>query len=165
MGGIDLYFVDTEVEVHCRQKVVDCAYTTCQPVGFLSLGTPLALLMWVSRGHRWVFCSRSSASISSSSFCWLLFIGCATSAPDGSSPRGYSRNFSGIGSKYKSVHLCDIFGMTRALIICLFSSHALSSRVHDEVRCAPLMYTFSPCYMYLRIWNDVSSLSSTLGRI
>jgi hypothetical protein len=29
----------------------------------------------------------------------LLFIGCATSAPDGSSPRGYSRNFLGIGSK------------------------------------------------------------------
>jgi hypothetical protein len=29
-----------------------------------------------------------------------ITIGCTTSAPDGSSPRGYSRNFSGIGSKY-----------------------------------------------------------------
>jgi hypothetical protein len=29
-----------------------------------------------------------------------IIIGCTTSAPDGSSPRGYSRNFSGIGSKY-----------------------------------------------------------------
>jgi hypothetical protein len=45
MGGINLYFVNTEVEIRCQQKVVDCAYTTCQPVGFLSLGMPLALLM------------------------------------------------------------------------------------------------------------------------
>jgi hypothetical protein len=29
-----------------------------------------------------------------------IIIGCTTSAPDGSSLRGYSRNFSGIGSKY-----------------------------------------------------------------
>jgi hypothetical protein len=29
-----------------------------------------------------------------------VIIGCTTSAPDGSSPRGYSRNFSGIGSRY-----------------------------------------------------------------
>jgi hypothetical protein len=29
-----------------------------------------------------------------------IIIGCTTSAPDGSSTRGYSRNFSGIGSKY-----------------------------------------------------------------
>jgi hypothetical protein len=26
MGVIDLYFVDHEVKVRCRQKVVDCAY-------------------------------------------------------------------------------------------------------------------------------------------
>jgi hypothetical protein len=31
--------------------------------------------------------------------CQLLSIGCATSAPDGSSPRGYSQKNSGIGSK------------------------------------------------------------------
>jgi hypothetical protein len=29
-----------------------------------------------------------------------IIIGCTTSAPDGSIPRGYSRNFSDIGSKY-----------------------------------------------------------------
>jgi hypothetical protein len=29
----------------------------------------------------------------------FVFIGCAASAPDGSSPRGYSQKFSGIGSK------------------------------------------------------------------
>jgi hypothetical protein len=33
----------------------------------------------------------------------FVFIGCTASALDGSSPRGYSRKFSGIGSKYNIV--------------------------------------------------------------
>jgi hypothetical protein len=45
MGVIDLYFVENEVKVHCRRKVVDCAYITYQPVGPLSLGAPPVLLM------------------------------------------------------------------------------------------------------------------------
>jgi hypothetical protein len=45
MGVIDLYFVDNEVEVRCRLKVVDCACITCQPVGSLSLGALPVLLM------------------------------------------------------------------------------------------------------------------------
>jgi hypothetical protein len=52
MGVIDFYFVDNEVEVCCRRKVVYCAYIICRQVGPLSLG-------------------------------------CTTSAPDVSSPRGY----------------------------------------------------------------------------
>jgi hypothetical protein len=34
-----------------------------------------------------------------------IIIGCTTSAPDGSSPRGYSQIFSGIGPKYIYCHL------------------------------------------------------------
>jgi hypothetical protein len=45
MGVIDLYFVDNEVEVRCRQKVVDCAYFICHQVGLLSLGAQPVLLM------------------------------------------------------------------------------------------------------------------------
>jgi hypothetical protein len=45
MGVIDLYFVDNEVEVRCRRRVVDYAYITCRPIGPLSLGAPPVLLM------------------------------------------------------------------------------------------------------------------------
>jgi hypothetical protein len=45
MGVIDLYFVDNEVEVRCRQKVADCAYIICRQVGPLSLGAQPVLLM------------------------------------------------------------------------------------------------------------------------
>jgi hypothetical protein len=48
MGLIDLYFVDNEVEVRCRLKVVVCVYITCQPVGSLPLGAPSVLLMQVA---------------------------------------------------------------------------------------------------------------------
>jgi hypothetical protein len=37
--------VDNEVEVHCRQKIVDYAYIICRQVGPLSLGAPPVLLM------------------------------------------------------------------------------------------------------------------------
>jgi hypothetical protein len=45
MGVIDLYFVDNEVEVHCRQKVVDCACIGRQPTCPLSLSAPPVLLV------------------------------------------------------------------------------------------------------------------------
>jgi hypothetical protein len=45
MGVIDLYFVDSEVEVRCRLKVVNYVCIICQPVGSLLLGAPLVLLM------------------------------------------------------------------------------------------------------------------------
>jgi hypothetical protein len=32
MGVIDLYFVDNEVEVHCRHKVVDCGRHSACPL-------------------------------------------------------------------------------------------------------------------------------------
>jgi hypothetical protein len=44
MGVIDLYFVDNEVKVRCRLKVVDCACINCQPAGSLLLGAPPVLL-------------------------------------------------------------------------------------------------------------------------
>jgi hypothetical protein len=45
MGVIDLYFVDSEVKVCCRQKVVDCAYVICRQVGPLSSGARAVLLL------------------------------------------------------------------------------------------------------------------------
>jgi hypothetical protein len=45
MGVIELYFVNNEVEVRCRQKVVDCACTGRQPAGPLLLSAPPVLLM------------------------------------------------------------------------------------------------------------------------
>jgi hypothetical protein len=45
MGVIDLYFVDNEVEIRCRQEVVDCTYIICRQVGPLSLGAQPVLLM------------------------------------------------------------------------------------------------------------------------
>jgi hypothetical protein len=45
MGVIDFYFVDNEVKVRCRWKVVDCAYIICRQVGPLSLGAQPVLLM------------------------------------------------------------------------------------------------------------------------
>jgi hypothetical protein len=112
MGVIDLYFVNNVVEVCCRWNVVDCAYITCRPVGPLSL-----------------------APIFSSSFCRLLFIGCATSAPDGHKFFGYRLKNINMSAPY--IVSCDIFRHNLCLIIHLFSSHYVSPRVHDEVRCAP----------------------------
>jgi hypothetical protein len=45
MGVIDLYFVDNEVEVRCRRKVLDCAHIICGQVGPLSLGAQPVLMM------------------------------------------------------------------------------------------------------------------------
>jgi hypothetical protein len=45
MGVIDFYFVDNEVEIHCRRKEVDCAYISCRQIGPLSLGAQPVLLM------------------------------------------------------------------------------------------------------------------------
>jgi hypothetical protein len=45
IGVIDRYFVDNEVEVCCRRKVVDCAYFICRQVGPMSLGAQPVLLM------------------------------------------------------------------------------------------------------------------------
>jgi hypothetical protein len=45
MGVNDLYFVDNEVKVCCRRKVVDCAYIIFRRVGPLSLGAQPVLLM------------------------------------------------------------------------------------------------------------------------
>jgi hypothetical protein len=45
MGVIDLYFVDNEVKVRCRRKLVDCARTGRQPACPLLLGAPPVLLM------------------------------------------------------------------------------------------------------------------------
>jgi hypothetical protein len=58
-------------------------------------------------------------------------IGCTTSAPDGSSPRGYSQIFSGIGSKY------IVFSSASYVILVLigFASSApngISPRVYKE---------------------------------
>jgi hypothetical protein len=47
MGVIDLYFVDTEVKVCCRQKVVDCAFFTFLQIYPLSLGARPVLPMGV----------------------------------------------------------------------------------------------------------------------
>jgi hypothetical protein len=41
----------------------------------------------------------------------FIFIGCATSAPDGSSPQGYSRIFSSIGPKVYSSSFLSSFDM------------------------------------------------------
>jgi hypothetical protein len=43
MGVIDLYFVDNEVEVHCRRKVVDCAFIGRPPACPLLLSAPSVL--------------------------------------------------------------------------------------------------------------------------
>jgi hypothetical protein len=72
-----------------------------------------------------------------------IIIGCTTSAPDGSSPRGYSQKNSGIGSKYTycrlSLFSCDTLG-TIMLRCSSRSSGDSSPRVHEGVRCA-LLYT------------------------
>jgi hypothetical protein len=48
MGVIDLYFVDNEVEVCCRRKVVDCTFYIFLLVGPLPLGARLVLPMGVA---------------------------------------------------------------------------------------------------------------------
>jgi hypothetical protein len=43
MGVINLYFVDNEVEVHCRRKVVDCIFIGRPPACPLLLSAPPVL--------------------------------------------------------------------------------------------------------------------------
>jgi hypothetical protein len=42
MGVINLYFVDHEVEVRCRLKVVDCAYIILSTGWFPTIGCTIS---------------------------------------------------------------------------------------------------------------------------
>jgi hypothetical protein len=93
-------------------------------------------------------CCRQKLVDSSFDFSSMLSIitGCTTSAPNGSSPRGYSRFFLGIGSKYTYCLL--IFHLRYSWYYLLYillscssrSSNGSSPRVHEGVRC-DLLYT------------------------
>jgi hypothetical protein len=75
-----------------------------------------------------------------------IIIGCTTSAPDGSSPRGYSRNFSGIGSKYTYCRL----SFSPVILLAQFCLDALPDLLvivapESMRRCIVLFYTLQ-CY-------------------
>jgi hypothetical protein len=95
MGGIDLYFVDNEVEFRCRRKVIDCAYTTCQPVGLYSLGAPVRPpKCW---GRVFVADHRlQSLRLLSVNF---FLSGARPALPMGVAPEAIAEKISGIGSR------------------------------------------------------------------
>jgi hypothetical protein len=107
MGVNDLYFIDKEVEKNLSTK--------CSRFHFVIFSFEVVHYHWVHNSAPEISSPLSYGRIfvvdhslqfllllllSTSVFKLLfVFIGCATSAPDGSSPRGYSQKFSGIGSK------------------------------------------------------------------
>jgi hypothetical protein len=61
-----------------------------------------------------------------------VFMGCATSAPDGSSPQGYSRFFLGIGSKVFAPCLVFLHKDRHKKILKIFSLLLSFYRLRDQ---------------------------------
>jgi hypothetical protein len=86
-------------------------------------------------------------------YAWINIIGCTPSAPDGSSPRGYSQILSGIGSRkidrlvpyISSRDICRLY-----LPFQLFSpSYDTSPRVKDKVSLCFFLWIFSYTLSFL----------------
>jgi hypothetical protein len=113
MGVNDLYFVDKEVEIFLSTKcsrfhfiifsfeVVHCHRVHNSAPGISSL-LSYGQISVVDYNLSFLLPLLLSTPVFKLLF---VFIGFVASAPDGSSPRGYSRKFSGIGSKYNIVAL------------------------------------------------------------
>jgi hypothetical protein len=88
MGVIGFYFVDNEVEVRCRQKVIDCAYIICRQAGPLSLSAQLVQVLVAN--HR----LQSLLLLSVDSFLNIAFLSGARSAlPMGVAPEAIAEIF------------------------------------------------------------------------
>jgi hypothetical protein len=73
--------------------------------------------------------TKSSFVLSAPSFIRNI-VGCAPSAPDGISPRGYSRIFSGIGSK-NEFSFADLFVSFHQFFVDFLGHHQYSDRLHQ----------------------------------
>jgi hypothetical protein len=91
-----------------------------------------------------------------------IFIGCTISAPDGSSPRGYSRIFSSIGSKdiVFSSFLLLLLLLLRLLLLLIFIFISLGARPALPMGVAPEAIRGGCLQPFIGSKNQISSSHS-----